>query len=272
MDNLRALQLTELDILKELLVLFKKNHISYYALGGTVLGAVRHKGFIPWDDDIDIGVPREDYERLQDVCSQLPPHLKFISYTVDPSYPYYIARVIDERIIVRSDRTETYQYTGAWVDIFPLDGMPYYKIPRVLHSARILFDRMLFNFSRFSDVVNTKRTTRPLHERIIIRFAKVTRIYRLVSRQFGYNRLDKTLKKVPYKTSHYNINALGTYKLREMFPKKVFGRGVLYPFEDIMIRGPKNYNAYLTQMYGDWKTPADKMHHSIVSIEKNDSV
>ena len=77
MDNLRELQLTELNILKELLPFFERNHITYFALGGTMLGAVRHQGFIPWDDDIDIGVPREDYERLLSLQNQLPPHLHF---------------------------------------------------------------------------------------------------------------------------------------------------------------------------------------------------
>ena len=260
----------ELDILKELLVLFEKNHISYFALGGTMLGAVRHKGFIPWDDDIDIGVPREDYERLPDICSQLPAHLKFVSYGNDPSYPYYISRVVNEQIIVYSDRTETYQYTGAWVDIFPLDGMPRQKVFRALHSFRILFDRMLFNLSRFTDTVNTKRKNRPFHEKAIIGFARLTHIHRLIGKQFAFNRLDKTLKKTPYKGAYYNINALGTYKLREMFNKKVFGNGAFYAFEDIRIRGPLHYNAYLTQMYGDWKTPADFTHHSVVSIKKKD--
>ena len=75
MDALRELQLTELDILKELLPIFERHNIPYFGLGGTMLGAVRHGGFIPWDDDIDIGVPREDYDRLLSLEDEPSLHL-----------------------------------------------------------------------------------------------------------------------------------------------------------------------------------------------------
>lgn len=64
MQSLRDLQLKELEILKAFLEICKKNNLRYFMLGGTFLGAIRHKGFIPWDDDIDIGMPRSDYENL----------------------------------------------------------------------------------------------------------------------------------------------------------------------------------------------------------------
>lgn len=269
MDNLRALQLTELDILKEVLSLFEKNHITYYALGGTMLGAVRHKGFIPWDDDIDIGVPREDYERLKSVCEQLPSHLRFLSFQEDPSYPYFFSRVVDDRVTVKSNRAEAIEVTPAWIDIFPLDGMPDNTLLRFIHSLRILYARMLFNLSRFSDLVNIKRKNRPIYEKAIIQLALRTRFYRWIDRKRAFERLDRILRKSPYAGSSYNINAMGAYKLKEMFHKKVFGSGKLYRFEDILIHGPRYYNSYLTQLYGNWKVPADLTHHSIVSVTQN---
>ena len=269
MDSLRKLQLTELNILKEVLVLLEKNNINYYALGGTMLGAARHQGFIPWDDDIDIGLPREDYERLFQICDQLPTHLRLRSYPDDPEYPYYIARIVDDRISVRSDRTEIDEVTPAWIDIFPLDGLPDRALPRKIHEKNILLTRMLFQISRFDDVVNTKRTNRPLSEKIVILCAKRFHLQKLLNRYRAFRAFDRTLRHCPYSKSAYSINAMGAYKLREAFEKKVFGEGAFYDFEDIRIRGPEDYEAYLTQLYGDWRTPADMTHHSIVEIVEN---
>lgn len=268
MELLRELQLVELDILKEVLQYFENNNISYYALGGTMLGAVRHKGFIPWDDDIDIGVPREDYDRLLEMMDSLPETMQLKSYFNDKEYIYYIARIVDNRFKVRSNRTEVDEVTPAWIDIFPLDGMPNGKIRRKLHGYNILFRRAIFQLSRFDTVVNTKRSNRPAYEKAIIWCALHFGFYKIFNKQRAFDKLDKVLKKYPYAGSKYNINAMGAYKLREMVDKTIFGKGELYPFEDIKICGPEKYDDYLTQLYGDWRTPADFEHHSVVEISE----
>ena len=266
MDGLRELQLTELGILKEVLPILEANRILYFALGGTMLGAVRHQGFIPWDDDIDIGVPREDYERLILLQDQLPTHLQLTSYAEDPSYEKYFIRIVDKRIAVRSNRTVMEMTIPAWIDIFPLDGLPNRRVLRKLHEKRILFSRMLFNLSRFDEIVDTKRSNRPPHEKALIWCVQHFPLQKLVSWDAGFRIMDRTLKSCPYQSSDYNVNAMGAYRMREAFDKKVFGDGAFYPFEDIEIRGPVDYDAYLTQLYGDWRTPADMGHHCIVEI------
>ena len=270
MDGLRELQLTELQILKDIFPFLESNRISYFALGGTMLGAVRHQGFIPWDDDIDIGVPREDYERLLLLRDQLPRHLELTSYLEDPAYEKYFVRIVDRRIALRSDRTVITQTIPAWIDIFPLDGLPNRPFLRKLHEKRILFARMVFNLSRFDEIVDTKRANRPAAEKMLVRCAEKFPLQKLVSWKAGYRIIDRALKSCPYASSNYNVNAMGAYRMREAFDKKVFGDGALYPFEDIQIRGPADCEAYLTQLYGDWRTPADVGHHSIVEIIRTD--
>ena len=265
MDNLRELQLTELNILKELLPIFERNNITYFALGGTMLGAIRHQGFVPWDDDIDIGVPREDYDRLLSLEDQLPEHLHFTSHQQDPSYVYYFMRVVDERIKLRNRRFEVEEILPAWVDIFPLDGLPNTEFRRKLHEKKILFSRMIFQLSRFDNIVNTKRK-RPPAESAIIWCTKTFKLQKLINKEFAFRLIDRTLKQFLYAKSDYNVNAMGAYRMREAFHKDVFGEGALYPFEDIQIRGAEDYEAYLTQLYGDWRTPADVEHHNIVDI------
>lgn len=269
MENLRALQLFELDILKEVLKVFESNNIPYFALGGTMLGAVRHEGFIPWDDDIDIGVPREDYERLAGLFSGLPRHLYFRSYKNDKSYAYYFCRIEDNRVRVNSQKTLQGEILPAWIDIFPLDGMPDKAFLKKLHEWRILACRDLFQVSRFENIVDIHKKKRSPPERAIIWIIKNLKLQKLINNQLAFTIIDRALKSSPYSASKYNINAMGAYKLREMFDKKVFGDGAMYHFEDIQIRGPVDYEAYLTQLYGDWRTPADLTHHEVVEITIN---
>ena len=271
MDNLRELQLSELSILKETLRLFEKHNIPYYALGGTMLGAVRHQGFIPWDDDIDIGVPREEYERLEELCRELPKNLHFHSYANDPEYAYYFPRIEDECIQVHSMKTQRGEILPSWIDIFPLDGMPNGALARKLHGRRVLAARALFQVSRFDSIVDVQKKNRPPLEKAAIWLTQHLRLQSLFNRRAAFRAVDRALMRCPYAASGYNINAMGAYKLREMFDKKVFGEGALYQFEDIQIRGPQDYEAYLTQLYGDWRTPADMGHHSVVEITRKDT-
>jgi len=101
-DKLRKLQLIELSLFKQFDSICRKYHVRYYALGGTLLGAVRHQGFIPWDDDMDIGVPREEYERLKKILpNELKEGAEYHSFENDPSYYRYFSRIEDNRIKVK---------------------------------------------------------------------------------------------------------------------------------------------------------------------------
>ena len=122
---LRALQLVELEILREFVRLCEANGLRYYLAYGTLLGAVRHKGFIPWDDDIDVTMPREDYERFAAICGAgLPGGLRWQSYATEGHYPVWFGKLIREDTVLRqalSDHLDISQ--SVFIDVFPLDGL-----------------------------------------------------------------------------------------------------------------------------------------------------
>ena len=96
--DIRALQLKVLDILLAVDKVCREHHLRYYIMAGTLIGAVRHKGFIPWDDDLDIGMPRKDYEIFMEKSKDLlPDYLEAIYWKNDPDYPLSFAKIQDAR-------------------------------------------------------------------------------------------------------------------------------------------------------------------------------
>ena len=270
-NKLSKVQIIIWDIMKYLKKYLEENNIEYYMLGGTLLGAIRHKGFIPWDDDIDIGIPREQYETLlKEIQNNLPKHLKLYTYKNEESHHYYFSRIVDTRHSLKRTGSLVERNEDVWIDIFPLDGMPNNLIIRKIHMMRLLFARAMYHISCF-DKVNLKRPGRPLSERIVIKFVMITGFGRKSDTHKWLNKIDRLLKKYPLSKSKYIVNFMGQYKFKEMFPKKYYGKGKFYEFEDNQLFGPENADAILTQMYGDYMTPPkdqDKNAHAAVFNEK----
>lgn len=118
---------TELSILDYIDSVCKQHNIRYYLAYGTLLGAIRHKGFIPWDDDIDIYMLREDYDRFIKLLSvENESHFSLLSIYNDSDYFYEFAKVVDNRTGIKADNLKAIRNEGVWVDIFPLDDAPKY--------------------------------------------------------------------------------------------------------------------------------------------------
>lgn len=251
-------QLTILNIFKEIKPFLENNAIPYYLLGGSLLGAVRHKGFIPWDDDIDIGIVRDDYERFVETISKnLPDHLELRSYRDESDHHYYFSRVVDKRYLMSREGSIVSRKENIWVDIFPLDGMPNNGLVRRVHMMKLLWVRLCYHVACF-DKVNLKRPHRPMSERIIIALIKGLHIDGHRNYKKWLVRLDAMLRKYKVQDSNWIVNFMGQYKFKEMFPKSYYGKGKLYTFEGMELLGPENYDAVLTQMYGDYmKEPDD---------------
>ncbi len=270
-DDLRRLQLVELDILKEFLRICDKYHLRYYALGGTLLGAVRHKGFIPWDDDVDVGMPRPDFEKFEKIVEkELPDYFHYLNYQKSEGYTHYVPRMTDSRVKVVDESALVDREKDAWIDIFPLDGMPGNNVLRKIHCFRLLVARARVNYSLFSTNIDMKRQDRPFHERLLIMVGKILPVEKIFRTSRELQRLDRLMQKYDYDKSPYLVNFMGIHKLKEMFHKNCYGHGADYAFEDVNLRGPYDYDFVLKQMYGEyWNPPkAGEMNHHNTRIKE----
>lgn len=135
--NLDEIHSLELDILKYIDVICKENEIQYSLAYGTLLGAIRHKGFIPWDDDIDIFMLREDYNKFIEVLSKKRDgRYALMSLKNDKNYCYDYAKVVDASTRIEMDDIVCYENDGLWVDVFPLDSLS--SFPKI-HKLFITF-------------------------------------------------------------------------------------------------------------------------------------
>ena len=254
--SLRDLQLCELEIVKDVVKICKEHHIPLYMMGGTFLGAVRHKGFIPWDDDVDLGMKRSDYERFLTLAPEaLREGYQLRHFASDPDMPYYPAQVVDPSFEILDVSAQVAKTRSAWIDLFPLDGMPRGKLRCFLHQYHLLYLRMMLKFSQFSQVVATELKHRPLHERVLIALGKHLHLENRMDTGKRMRKIDRCLKKYPFETAAQVVNFMGAYKFREMFPRSVYEEIAEYPFEDMTLTAPRDYDRVNRQLYGDYMTP-----------------
>ena len=262
-------------VLQEVTRVLEELNIPYFMQGGTMLGAIRHGGFIPWDDDVDLGIPRADYDRLlKEFSARLPENLELRTYDDETDHHYYFARIVDKRYQIRRMGSIEERLENIWVDLFPLDGMPNGFVSRQWHKMRLLVTRLKFHLSCF-EKVNIKRPGRPLVERIIIRFAMITHVGSWWNTRKQLDKLDRLLKKYPPEKSRYLVNFTGqtSFKFNEMFRKEIYGQGKAYAFENMTLIGPEQYDPYLKSLYGDYMTPpkeSDRNAHAaqLVPVEE----
>ena len=270
-EKLSAIQSHIMDMMPVLVDICEKENIRYYMIGGTLLGAVRHKGFIPWDDDADIGMERDDYEKFLKVCEKyLPDHMKLRTYWDDSYHHFYWVRIVDTRYHIKRMGSVRERQEELWIDIFPLDGMPSGKVAFMLHKWRLQASRLLYHLSCF-EKVNIQRPGRPLVHRIIIRFLFVSRLWKLfasIDTKKSLNRIDKLLKKYPVEKTGYVMDYMGSTKgFPPVFPLDKFREPLCYQFEDLQFMGPADADYYLTKIYHDYmKLPAE--HERKVHVEE----
>ncbi len=245
--SLKEIQSETLEIMKKINSICCKENLKYSLFYGTLLGAVRHKGFIPWDDDLDIVMPRSDYDKLSEYfkihADELLP-FKWFSYETVPNYPYMIARVCNTDFRMEAEN-ENDCGMGTFIDIYPMDGAGNGKHVAFYNKAWF-FASMYFTKSRLHYVV-----PKGLAKKIVKGFSY------LLSKFYGIehirNRLLKFAKKYSYEDSEYiaSLTWLVDGK-KNVFEKSAFNELVLCDFEDTQFYIPKKYDELLKIRYGDY--------------------
>ncbi len=273
-ESLKAIQDVEYELLQVVLDIVETYNLTAFAAYGTLLGTIRHRDFIPWDDDIDLLMMRNDYEAFISIAeTALPEGYHLQNYKTDTSYDRYVTRVIKENTRIRLNSYESENEMSIWLDIFPLDAMPSAPFKKKVHEKRILFRRALYSFSSFEKTVNLNRPGRPAYQQAIIRFCHKTHFGRNLDTRKQLDKLDKLLTKYdPVECS--NIGCfLSTYK-RQDWPKECFFPTDIKPFRDVWLTVPGQYHEILTSIYGDYMVlpPEDKreIHHiTVVDIPED---
>ncbi len=275
-SKLRKLQLVELNVIKVFSEICEKHKLKYILCGGTILGAIRHKGFIPWDDDLDVAMPRPDYDKLALIAQEeLKGRYRFLSYKTDETYHRNFNRIVDTKVIVHNNSNNVELLECAWIDIFPLDGMSNGKLRRWIHFGSLTFKRFLYHSSCFDEMVNLNRPGRPWFQQFIIKFLEKTHFGSKLDTKELMIQIEHGLKKYDYNNGDWIVSFFGSYMTKEVFEKRLIGEGTKYQFEDLMLYGPDLYDEFLRHFYGDYmKVPADahKDKHNITEIEYLDEV
>ena len=250
-------------ILVEIDQICREHKLTYMLMFGTLIGAIRHRGFIPWDDDIDIAMPRKDYERLMEILRTETYDIRFLSIEHNPDTIYPYGKICKKHTRVKEKNFRPVEGYGAFVDVFPLDSMPddarerrkYCKKCRqyeiwITHSSRTGFEHsesLKTNVSRFlafhlGKMLNTQKLIRKLND-TLVRF----------NEQHG-------------ETSYLGIP--WGYYADKLYPSSMLKELTEVEFEGHSFYAPKEYDQVLKMRYGDYmKLPPEKDRVYLHAIE-----
>lgn len=253
--QLRKIQESCLEILKATAKVCDENNLTYYLCGGTLLGAIRHKGFIPWDDDIDIIMPREDYKKLIEIANnQLPSNYELQHYSLinrKEDIKTHHVQIVDKNIDLLRKWTIKEEVIHPWVDVFPLDGMPNNVFSRYIHYYHYRFWHNCMQLSLFDQNVNIHKN-RLFFEKIIIKFVVKTRIGNNWNIRVIIDKMETIATKYQTTYGDWLCSFHGIYKKKEILPSYIFKEKTLVQFEDSMFYCVKEYDKNLRNYYCDY--------------------
>lgn len=266
-EVLRRVRLTQLEIAKEIRRVCEENDIQYFLAHGSFLGAVRHGGFIPWDDDMDMGMLRRDYEKFCRIApSSLKPDYCLQNWYTEPNYGLPFAKVMKRNTLyLENKKTRRLENNGIYVDIFPYDYAP--EDPHVrnrLTAEMLSIYRVKLMKSGYKPWLEDDRIV--WKKRIGYLYYQLKSLF--VSQQSLARDYD-TLA-VAVHDSEVICERNGRTKL-DCYDRSCVEELAEYTFEGEIFKGPKNYDQYLTNLYGDYMVlPPENQRenrHQIIEID-----
>lgn len=256
----------QLDLLETFINVCSRHHLRYFPCGGTLLGCIRHQGFIPWDDDIDIDMPREDYEKLKEIApSEFSFPYFFQTSQSDPEYFSGHAKLRNSTTtgIIKEDIYFNYN-KGIFIDIFPLDHIPDKPL------AAEVFCMFLYCFRNV--IILGSPAYHAFPHRITGKLLRLPCF--LIVKLLRIQRLSKIYEKLccffQNKKNSSRIAPVSVFPLR----KSVRWNPILFhetqnaPFESLQIQIPAAYDSILRQQFGDYKSPRkEPSQHSTVYLD-----
>lgn len=233
-----------LDQIKERLVLIldyfvsvcEKHNLTYFLTDGTLIGAIRHKGFIPWDDDIDVSMPRPDYDRFVEIVRAERNDTFLTLAAGDEGYPYDFAKVVDLRTVLYEEELMDIPNMGLWIDVFPLDGV---KNP---HGIQV-------NLLKYLNLARSAASYKVCPKKRANMYARWW-----VCHKIGYKFFLKLFLKVSALYKYEEAPYVGWTEIadRVVYPKHVFAKATMLEFEGKQYKAPAEWDEYLRLQYGDY--------------------
>lgn len=220
--------------------------LRYYAIGGTFLGALRHNGFIPWDNDIDVAMPRKDYNKIAEIINNdgskyvvEGPQSKSADYLYTNAKMYDTTTTLVENLRVKTVR-------GVFLDIFPMDG-----IGNTIEEVKSNYKRINFLNNLFAARSCTIRSQRVWWKNCVIWLFSIIP-EKMLDTKAIIIKLDNICQKYKFDESAYVGVLLTQYGLKYVMPREIFDKRREYAFESISIVGVEDYDRYLSLLFGDW--------------------
>lgn len=245
--SLSAHQAKALHTLEAVIDLCEKNGIDYFLAGGTLLGAMRHKGFVPWDDDIDICVPRPHYERLLAAASEIEAPYEILHAGNDPEFIYPYAKAYDSSTTVVENFQKPFT-RGVWVDIFPLDGTFSNKY---LRKTQFTLIRKLISI-----LVDQQQYYKPPQTLAkSLRKKAKTKLFSLIPKSSIIRSINFLCGLKSYSEAKFATLLIGKWGNKESAPMAFFSSHQLLKFEHLTAKAPAGADPWLRQVFGDYMTP-----------------
>ncbi|MDO4634833.1 MAG: LicD family protein [Streptococcus sp.] len=260
--TLEEIQKVSLRLLRSFDEICQKENFRYSLGGGTLLGAIRHEGFIPWDDDIDLMMPRPDYEKFLKYCNDNPIEFDVFSLQSKDNYYELFAKLCNKDTAGENKDSVTGSNMGVGIDIFPIDGLGNSYDEAIFNFNKTKFKRELMIAAKWTHFTRSK-TRSIIFEPIRLAFYIMSRF---VDKERLSKKIDEECQQIKFSDSEYSACISGVYREKEIMPTLTFKNYIKLKFEGTDFSVISQYDDYLKLHYGDYMIlpPKEKQvsHHS----------